>query len=174
MGNHPYIFMHFCWIMSMDLDPLDLQILTELLHDSSISLQRLSTLFNTPKSTIHNRIKRLEQEGIISKYTVKIDYQTVGKELQAYIMISYEQNSEGKDQEQVAREICKYPSVEEVCLIAGEFDMILKVRFGSIQELSNFTIQELKEIPGVARSLTHVVLRQMKDQYQEPYPINSS
>jgi Lrp/AsnC family transcriptional regulator, leucine-responsive regulatory protein len=154
--------------MKMTLDELDFLLLEQLTRDSNIPLQKLSALFNQPKSTIHNRIKRLENSNTISNYLVKVNFDNLGYNLLSYVMITYEKNPENYDQEQVALMIREIPQVEEVSLIAGEFDILIKVRFQSIQQLSDFSVKKLKSIPGVAKTISHVVLKEIKTQYDEP------
>jgi DNA-binding Lrp family transcriptional regulator len=154
------------------LDETDFKILHELLEDSSQSLTRLSKKLNTAKSTIHSRIKKLERTEVIEKYSIKMNMELLNYPLIAFIMLNYEQHVTNYDQEEVAKKIAKIAMVEEVHLIAGEWDILIKVRAKGVEELGEFSIKKLKKIEGIGQSLTYVVLRKIKEENSKPYVID--
>ena len=147
----------------LKIDDLDLEILQHLVSDSKITLKELSKKIVIPPSTIHARIKKMEKQGIIDRYTLKINFRAIGLEIMAFVMISFDKNQTNLDQVEVARKISKIPKVQEVYIIAGEFDILLKVRALSIDDLSDLVVKELKKINGVGHTLTHIVLTTIKE-----------
>jgi DNA-binding Lrp family transcriptional regulator len=155
------------------LDETDYKILHELLDDSSQSLTQLSKKLNTAKSTIHSRIKKLERNKVIEKYSIKMNMDLLNYPLIAYIMLNYDQHVTDYDQEEVAQKIAKMSMVEEVHLIAGEWDILIKIRAKGVEALGEFSIKKLKKIEGIGKSLTYVVLRKIKEENSKPYVIDN-
>ena len=74
------IFFHI-----MKIDETDLSIIEILRRDASLSTKEISKKIRIPITTIHNRIKKLKQEGVIQRYTIAIDEKKLGKLIYAYI-----------------------------------------------------------------------------------------
>lgn len=157
---------------TLRLDDTDFDILHELMEDSSQPLTNLSKSLDLPKSTIHARIKKLERYEVIEKYTVKINTEVLGYELLAFIMINFDQHETNLEQEEIADKLANLPMVEEVHLIAGEWDILCKVRVKGIDALGDFSTKKLKNIEGIGKSLTFVVLKKIKDSNSKPYIID--
>ncbi|MEM4246481.1 MAG: Lrp/AsnC family transcriptional regulator, partial [Candidatus Bathyarchaeia archaeon] len=106
----------------------------------------------------------LEKEGVIKKYTIEIDHKKIGKEIQAYILLTVNYSlPSGKKihQMEVARSIRSFSEVEEVKILAGVTDILIRVRTHDIDELNNFVINKLREIDGVDKTQTMIVLNEL-------------
>jgi DNA-binding Lrp family transcriptional regulator len=145
------------------LDDLDLRILGELLEDSRISLRKLADKLDVAVGTVQARIKRMEKEGIIRKYTVILDHEKLGFELTTVTEVIV---SKGKliDTE---KEIAKIGHVMAVYDVTGETDIIVVAKFRNREELSRFT-KKLLSLPFVERTNTHVVLTTIKEDFRMP------
>jgi len=149
----------------MKLDTKDMQILEILENDSKLSVKQISKLLKTPMTTVHNRIKRLEQSGIIKGYTLKIDYELIGKEIKAYIFSTVIQNlstGEKLSQKSIAEKILKFPEVESVDIVTGSTDMIIIVRTRNVRELNELITSKLRKVNGVDKTQTLVVLEELE------------
>lgn len=145
----------------MSLDEKDLIILEELRTNSKQRTSRISKKTGIPITTVHNRIKKLEKEGIIKNYTVNIDYEKLGKNIFARILVSVEYKTrDGKRLHQldIARKIRALIGVELVEIVTGTTDMVVRVRATDIKELNDFVINKLREIDGVDKTQTMIVL----------------
>lgn len=151
------------------LDELDFQILKHLRENSQEPLTSLQERLNHPKSTIHTRIKRLQKAGIIKKYGVYIDLDILGWNIIGFVLLTFDQAKTSLIQEDAARVISQLPQVEEVHIIAGEWDILCKIRSKSITELGDFVIKELKAVEGISSSLTLVVLKTFKEVNDPPF-----
>jgi DNA-binding Lrp family transcriptional regulator len=110
---------------------------------------------------VHNRIKRLEKLGIIRKYSAEIDWKKAGKPVTAFVLVSFEYilPTGGKvQQEDAAKEIRGLAGVEEVSILAGGADMLVKVRAKDLDDLNDFVVRKLRNIAGVDKSQTMIVL----------------
>lgn len=145
------------------MDDLDLRILGELLEDSRISLRKLADKLDVAVGTVQARIKRMEKEGIIRKYTVILDHEKLGFELTTVTEVIV---SKGKliDTE---KEIAKIGHVMAVYDVTGETDIIVVAKFRNREELSRFT-KKLLSLPFVERTNTHVVLTTIKEDFRMP------
>ena len=113
-----------------------------------------------PITTVHNRIKKLEKEKIIKKYTILPDYKKLGKGILSYILVSVMYmlpNGEKISQENLAKEIKKL-GAEEVSIVTGGTDIIVKVRVKDVDELNEFVIKKLRSVDGVDKTQTLIVL----------------
>ena len=136
----------------MELDMYDLKILQHLKKDARKTLKELEKEINLKVSTIHNRIKRLEESNVIKQYMAIVDHKSLDYNMVSFIMIAFENQDNTLDQNHVAIAIGKLANVEEVHLVTGEFDILLKVRSKDIDDLGIFVTKHLKQIPGVGGS----------------------
>lgn len=155
----------------LHLDELDFQILKALKENSKLSLNKLEEMIQKKSSTLHARIKKLETNKVIKSYTINIDNKQIGQSLVGFIMLNFEQNQTDLDQETIGKQIANLARVEEVHLIAGEYDILLKARAKNIEDLGEFVTKELKEIDGVGNSRTFVCLNIIKESADPPFLI---
>jgi len=145
-------------VSSEGVDELDIQILKEYLRDSRVSAREIARKLNVSVGTVVARTKKLENLGIIKKYTVEIDYNKLGYSVTAVTEITV---SGGKLVE-VENQIAKIPNTIAVYDVTGENDVVVISRFRNTEELSKFT-KHLLSIPNVVRTNTHVVLTVVKE-----------
>lgn len=145
------------------LDDKDFKILDVLKHNAKLSTQQIAKKTLIPVTTVHNRIKKLEKEGVIKGYTIVLDHKKIGKAVLAFILINvvYTLPTKKFQQEEIAKQIKKFEIVEEVAIVAGGTDMIIKVRTKDIEELNDFVIRKLRNIEGVDKTQTMIVLSEV-------------
>jgi Lrp/AsnC family transcriptional regulator for asnA, asnC and gidA len=142
----------------------DSKILALLKENSRMTTKEMSKELEMPQTTIHNRIKRLTKNGIIKRFTIEVDGTKIGKGLDAYILctVSYRSTRGEKiNQIEVAQTIKELPEVEEVSIVTGDNDMIVKVAVKDVDALNDFVIFSLRDIEGVERTVTSVVLSEI-------------
>ena len=135
-------------------DDLDLQLLSELKKDSSISVPILSKKLGTNSSVIYSRIKRLIKKKLIKKYTIEIDDAQLGFEVRASVGI----NRDPKFKEQIQQSLLSTPEVAEICEITGRFDIIIKVLAEDLEQLHTIIIDKIGKIDGIQNTETFVEL----------------
>lgn len=148
------------------LDEKDRKILELLKNNAKLTTQQISKHTMIPVTTVHNRIKKLEQAGIIKGYTLKLDHKKIGLGIAAFILVTVKYDLPGgrkTDQEALARELSKHLFVEESHIVAGGSDIILKTRMKDIDELNSFLLRELRMFEGVDKTQTLVVLSTQGD-----------
>ncbi|MEM4484051.1 MAG: Lrp/AsnC family transcriptional regulator, partial [Candidatus Methanomethylicia archaeon] len=103
--------------------------------------------------------------GYIKNYVAILDEKKLGFSTTAFILVSFSYEAGGRklDQREVAREISKFPEVQEVHIITGDWDMILKVKVRDVNELGQFIVDKLRKVVGVEKTLTSVSLESIKE-----------
>ncbi len=142
----------------------DSRIIALLKENSRMTTKEMSNELEMPQTTIHNRIKKLVQNGVIKRFTIEIDGKKIGKGLIAYILctVSYRSTRGEKiNQFEVAQIIKELPEVEEVSIVTGDNDMIVKVAVKDVDALNDFVIFTLRDIEGVERTVSSVVLSEI-------------
>lgn len=135
------------------LDEKDSAILEQLMADSRKTTKAIARELGIPRATVHDRIAKMEQKGIIKKYTATPDYVQLGLGVTSFILVQFEPEK-GTSQRETAEEISELPGIFEVHMISGEYDMLLKVRGSSMEDIGKLVIDRLREVKGVARTLT--------------------
>jgi len=144
------------------LDEKDTSILSALTEDSRKTTKAIAKELEIPRATVHDRIMKMEQKGVIRKYTAVPDYSQLGLGVAAFILVQFEAEK-GLSQRDTAEDIASIPGIYEVHMISGEYDMILKVRGASMEEIGKLVIDRLREVKGVARTLTCAVFTTVKE-----------
>jgi len=144
------------------LDEKDSMILEELMKDSRKTTKAIAKELDIPRATVHDRIARMEQRGVIKKYTAVPDYAQLGLGVTAFILVQFEAEK-GVSQRDTAEDIALLDGIFEVHMISGEYDMLLKVRGASMEEIGKLVIDRLREVKGVARTLTCAVFTTVKE-----------
>lgn len=145
----------------MITDDLDSKILNELVSNARISLRELAKRLGVSVATVANRVSRMEKNGVIRGYTAIINFEKLGYEITAIIKLVIR---EGRLLE-VQKEMANEKNVIAVYDVTGEVDSIVVARFRDRQEMSRF-IKKILRMPYVERTITHVVLEIVKEDYR--------
>jgi Lrp/AsnC family transcriptional regulator, leucine-responsive regulatory protein len=146
-------------------DRKDLVLLRALQKNASRNLEDLARLVKLAPSSIHERLRRLERDGIIRSWTIDVDARKLGMGVTAFVGVNASVPCS-----KITPALAGLSSIEECHSVAGEFSMILKVRVADTAELLAFT-ERLRQIPGIEGTTTTVVLETHLDQ---PAPLADS
>ncbi|AHF81191.1 Lrp/AsnC family transcriptional regulator [Thermococcus paralvinellae] len=144
------------------LDRIDLRLLEELKENARENIATLSKKLGIPRTTVHYRIKKLVEEGIIEKFTIKPNYKKLNLGTTAFILARYDPDS-GLTQREVAEKVARINGVYEVHIIAGEWDLLIKVRASSAEDIGKIVIDKLREIKGIDQTVTMVSFVTVKE-----------
>lgn len=136
--------------------------MSELSRDSRKSTADVARALKIPRVTVHERIERLKEKKVIKQFTVKPDYALLGRPTTAFVLVRFSSNPV-KTQRQLAKEIALIKGVEEVYIITGEWDLLLKTRSESLEKLGQLVVDRLREIKGVGTTMTTPVLSTAKE-----------
>ena len=148
-------------LQNVILDDLDKSLLRALQKDGRLSNVQLARKISLSPPATHSRLKRLEKEGYIRNYTVIVDPEKAGYDLQCFIQIGL-QTPQSIQVEGFREAMRKMPEVLDCYHITGEYDYILKVVLRNRKDLEHFIMNKISSIPGVARIHTNLVLAEVK------------
>ena len=134
-------------------DDLDRRLAACLQGDARASTTTIANRLGVARSTVHERIKRLEREGVIAGYTAVLNTVPVEDAVQALVMLSINQQQTRR----LVRQLEGYPEIKLCFAINGEFDLFLSIEAHKLEDLDAL-IDEIATIPGVRRSQTSIVL----------------
>lgn len=148
--------------MTKGLDPVDAQLVAELRRNGRATAVELSRKIRVPRTTIVGRMRRLEEERVLLGYAARVDHAKLGSPVTAFIMVSFTP-APGVDQRQVARTVAAMPGVEEVHIVSGDWDILVKVRAASLEAIGDLVLDRIRKEPGVGRTLTFNSFARIKE-----------
>jgi Lrp/AsnC family leucine-responsive transcriptional regulator len=143
--------------MTAGPDVLDREILRLLRQDGRMSVASIAKEIGLSGPSVHERIKKLEQRGIIAGYTAILEPQLLNRPHVAFVMVTLSEGNEFAIDDPIVARICEEPDVLEFHRIAGEDCYLIKVRSATNKELENL-LRRVRKIRGVARTRTTIVL----------------
>lgn len=144
----------------MDLDPIDYKLLDLLQHNARMTQLDMGIAVGLSQPAIAERMRKLEQEGIITGYAARVDGRKLGKDITAFIGVRIEHP---KYNSEFGKKILAVPDVLECHRITGPDSYLLKVVTEDTQSLDRLISDLLRHIPGVTRTLTTVVTSSIKE-----------
>lgn len=125
---------------------------------------RIAKELEEPSATIHYNIKKLEREGAIKAYKAVFDYGKVDEGFCAYVLISLSPD-EFATPEKVAEDLARHAEVESADIIAGDWEIIVKVRARDQEGYFDFLKNVISKERGIMRSNSIVSLKQVKTEF---------
>ncbi|GAC1322478.1 MULTISPECIES: Lrp/AsnC family transcriptional regulator [Collimonas] len=151
----------------MQLDTIDLNILTLLQQNGRISNQDLAEqVFLSPSSCLR-RVRILEEEGIISRYSALLNPEKLGLELDVFVQVTMRRDVESWH-ENFMQALQNYPEVVGSYIITGDANYLLRVKARNLKHYSAFVLEKLYKIPGVQDIRSNIVLQAIKETYELP------
>lgn len=137
------------------MDSKDHEIIEALRNDSRKSFAKLAEELGIPRATLQDRVRKLLKDGVIKKFTIVPNYAKLGKQITAFVMVSFSPVP-GLSQRELAKEIAATENVQEVYLISGQWDILVKIRVEKVEDVGKLVIDKVRGIRGVARTETCV------------------
>ncbi|MEM6375760.1 MAG: Lrp/AsnC ligand binding domain-containing protein [Pseudomonadota bacterium] len=149
-----------------ELDPFDLQILRSLAGEGRLSVTDLARRIGLSKSPTQARLRRLEKTGVITGYRALLDPITLGLDHVSFVEVSLTDTREIALRQFNAR-VVQIPEIEQVHLIAGNFDYLLKVRTQNITDYRRVLAEQISTLPFVSKTSTYVAMEAVKENVGE-------
>jgi Lrp/AsnC family leucine-responsive transcriptional regulator len=144
-------------IPPVQLDAIDIRILNLLQEDGRLSVRELAKKAGLSPTPVHERLKKLESSGIIDHYAAVINTGKIGQMIVFFVNIVLKEHSTRLGGEFI-REITAFPEVVEFHVIGGEHDFMIKVIVPDMAAYRRFFVQQLGEIPNIAKLQSIIVL----------------
>jgi len=140
------VFLHLMYI-----DEINKKILNIIQANDKISYQEMSEQLNMAASTIHNRVKHMENEQIIKQYSAIVDPYKAGFDSIALIGLSVDIHK----MNEIVERLCSFDEIHMVAVASGDHDIIIQMLARNNKELWKFINENIKTIDGV-KSKMHV------------------
>jgi len=164
--------------MEAKLDEKDIDILTLVQRDCKLTAREIARKIDSPITTVFAKIKRMETLGIIKEYRAVLDPKKLNSGTAAFILasVTYGARNEEKSfsQRDRAAEIAKFPEVQEIHIITGDWDLLIKLRAESVDSIGRFVIDKLRFVKGIEKTLTCMVFETIKETTEIPLKTRKS
>ena len=152
-----------------NIDGTDLRILRQLQQDASLTNVDLAGKVQLSPSPTLARVKRLESEGVISRYVALVDPLTLGLKVNVFVRVALEKQ-EAQALERFEQAVSHFDEVMEVYLMTGDEDYLLRIVVPDLQALEKFILENLTRIPGIKNIKSSFALKQVKYKTALPLP----
>ncbi|MBU0666973.1 MAG: Lrp/AsnC family transcriptional regulator [Nanoarchaeota archaeon] len=139
----------------MELDKKDKRIILALKENSRASIRDIARDTSIRPSTVHQRITKLKENGIIEKFTLKLSNKKVGENFIIFMFVTTTKDLPTK--------AFSSEHIKEVFGITGEYDLMLKLKFKDVEEFNQFII-DFRKNPEVQKTITMVGTITMKEE----------
>ena len=151
----------------MELDNFDIAILTVLRDDARASLQDISGKVGLSTTPCWNRVKKMEAEGVIQGYTVRIDPAAIGFTETVIVQVTLESHND-ETLYAFGKALGEIPEVMEAFLISGDYDYYIRIAVRDTRDYERLLREKLYRSPGIRHSKSSFVLRRLKE---SPIPL---
>lgn len=142
------------------MDEIDRKIIGIVQSDGRVTSATLASQVGLSVSAANDRLRRLQERGVITGWTAQVDPEALGFGLLAFLFVLIDRTEQNAPFLEAAKAI---PEVQELHHVTGEWSYLLKVRTASTRALETLISDRIKAIPGVARSMTFIALSSSKE-----------
>jgi DNA-binding Lrp family transcriptional regulator len=151
---------------AIPLDEKDKAILRLLQADAKITVREIATKVHLSTTPVHERIKRMEDTGVILRYATLVDHSKVRKGLMAICYVSLKEHNK-RSGSRFIKTIQELPEVVECYIISGEFDFMLKVVADNMDDYYDFHVNKLGQVDNIGQVQSTFVMGVIKQTYQQ-------
>ncbi|NWK79081.1 Lrp/AsnC family transcriptional regulator [Aquitalea sp. LB_tupeE] len=146
----------------MQLDAIDVRILSALQHNGRLSNQDLADQVALSPSACLRRVRALEEGGLIRGYHAELNALALGFELEAIVQVTLDRSRDDWHDE-FLQQIEAFEEVTAAFVVTGPCNYILQVRCRSLPAFSEFIVEKLNKVPGMRDFSSFIVLKIVKD-----------
>ena len=143
--------------MKSKIDTIDLEIIKHLSSNAKISYTDLASRILVSPSTVHVRVKRLEDLGIIKNFTIRIDYSKLGFSFTAYLGVFLDQ---AKSIDNVVKVLKEIPQITVIDFTTGQFSIFCKIR-AMDSAAARKVLKRIHTIDGISRTETFISMEEI-------------
>lgn len=148
------------------IDSIDRDILAILRHNSCTAKAEIARQVGLTPTAVFERIRKLEERGIITGYQAQLDPKAFGLRLLAFVFVTGDRPAQGPD---LGHHLATIPGVEEVHVIAGEDCFLLKVRAADTDDLYRLLRERIGSIEGIQSIRTTIALETVSEGETVPW-----
>jgi len=160
--------------MQPKLDEKDLAILALLQRNCRMTAREIAQKIDSPITTVFAKMRRMEHDKIIIEYKAILDSKKLNFGATAFILASFSYRNSEKplSQRVIAEEIAKFPEVQEVHIISGDWDILIKIKEENVDAVGNFVVDKLRTVKGIEKTLTCMVFDTQKETTDLTLPLS--
>jgi len=143
------------------MDEIDLEIVRMLEQDARMPFREIAAKLGISEGTVHNRVRRMQDEGVLVGFSARTNPSKLGMDLMAVIGVRVK----GGKLVEVERELSALREVRGVYDVTGDYDAMIIARFRDREELNRF-IKQVVASEHVERTVTYVVLNTVKEDFR--------
>jgi Lrp/AsnC family leucine-responsive transcriptional regulator len=143
------------------MDKIDRKILSELQRNGRASLQEISQAVGLSSTPCWTRMKRMEESGVIERYTVNLNAEALGLGETVMVQVTLDSHSDNT-LEKFGEILASIPEVVEAYLVSGEYDYLLRIAVKDTKDYERLLREKLYRIKGIRHSKSNFVLRTLK------------
>jgi|SRR5579862_8046695 Lrp/AsnC family transcriptional regulator, leucine-responsive regulatory protein len=151
------------------LDGVDVALLEQLQENAQLTNAELARAVKLTATPCFNRVRALEQAGIIRRRVTILDAKRLGLRLNVFIQVSLESQREDT-LKRFQETIVLRPEVMECYLMTGDSDYLLRVLVRDVDDLERFILNSLTKIPGISNIRSSIALKQVQYKTSVPLP----
>lgn len=152
-----------------DIDAMDRRLLDHLQKNGRASNLELAAIAHLSPAQCHRRHRRLESAGFIVRYETRLNPETLGLSVIAFVNVSMEK-THTHDRDKFRDAIAGLPHILECYSVTGDFDYVLKIAADDLKSLSHFLLEKLMRLSGVGSIRSSVCLGEIKSTGVLPLP----
>ncbi|MCC7246253.1 MAG: Lrp/AsnC ligand binding domain-containing protein [Saprospiraceae bacterium] len=141
----------------VDLDHLDRRILTRLIEDGKIPYTELARQLFVSSGTIHVRMRKMEEMGLVVGSSLKVDYQKLGYDITAFLGIYLDKSSL---YDEVVEQLREIPEIVEANYTTGAYSILTKLVCKDTNHLRQVLHDKIQKISGIQRTETFISLEE--------------
>jgi DNA-binding Lrp family transcriptional regulator len=153
--------------MEPKLDEKDIAILALLQKNCKFTAREIAGKIDSPITTVFAKVKRMEELGIIKEYKAILESKKLDRGTTAFILasVSYRAKNNEKliSQRDIAKDISQFQEAQEVHIITGDWDILIKIKAENVDAIGKFVIDKLRLVKGVEKTLTCMVFETQKE-----------
>jgi Lrp/AsnC family transcriptional regulator, leucine-responsive regulatory protein len=145
----------------LPLDEKDKAILRYIQSNAKATVREIAANVHLSATPVHERIKRMEEEGVILQYATLLDHSRINKGLMAICYISLKEHNK-KSGGKFIKTLSEMPEVTEFYIISGAFDFMLKIVVENMDDYYNFHVNKLGQVDNIAQVQSTFIMGTIK------------
>ena len=136
-----------------ELSPNDRRLLNLLSANAREGVSALARKLGLARSTVQERIAKLERQGVIAGYTIRLGRETVERQIAAHVMLSIDP----KQSDRIVAELKRMPELRALSAVSGAYDLMAVVAAETTKRIDE-VLDAIGKIPGIARTTSSIIL----------------
>jgi DNA-binding Lrp family transcriptional regulator len=147
------------------LDSGDVKVLRMMQENCRLTAREISDRTALPVTTVFAKIKRIERLGLVKGYHAVLNAKELGAGTTAFVLASFAYKGQERiiSQRKVAKEIASHLEAQEVHIISGEWDILIKVKAKDVDSVGKYVVDKLRLVKGIEKTLTCLAFESEKE-----------